>query len=46
MGYINQTVVENLLWEFDPQLGKLVQKAIILLDVTIIESKQLLVCDP
>lgn len=46
MGYINQTVVENLIWEFDPQLGRLVQKAIILLDVTIIEPKQLLVCAP
>ncbi|MEW6524837.1 MAG: DUF3794 domain-containing protein [Bacillota bacterium] len=46
MGFINETVVENLIWEFDPELGRLVQKAIILLDVTIIEAEQLTVADP
>jgi hypothetical protein len=46
MSFINQTFVENLVWEFNPNTGRLVQKAIIALNVVILDAAQLRVGDP
>ncbi|NPV53562.1 MAG: DUF3794 domain-containing protein [Firmicutes bacterium] len=43
----DHSVVENLIWEFDPATGQLVQKIIILLDVKVTETEQIpIVLDP
>ncbi|HHV63438.1 MAG TPA: DUF3794 domain-containing protein [Firmicutes bacterium] len=43
----DHSVVENLIWEFDPATGQLVQKIIILLDVKVTETEQIpVVLDP
>ncbi|MDA8065606.1 MAG: DUF3794 domain-containing protein [Thermaerobacter sp.] len=40
----DHSVVENLIWEFDPATGQLIQKVIILVQVTVDEFREIPVC--
>ncbi len=46
MNQQDHSEIENLVWEFDPDTGVLIQKAILRIDVVVTETEQLRVADP
>lgn len=46
MNQQDHSTIENLVWEFDPETGALIQKVILNLEVVVTETQQIRVQDP